>query len=627
MRTGYIIFLMMLFLSFSEARVVTLYVNAHNDENLTRNQWQPTVDLLNQKITDHHFELLPIKPTQIRLIKELLDQKKIDFLITQPAIYVELEHSNHLIRMLTMVNKYNMTKFGSVFITKKESDIRTIDDIRDKKIAAVAPMGFGGWLIGYNELYNHGIDPLKKKLVTFTGSQEGVIKGVQEGLYDVGIIRTGMLEMLTGKGKIDMNDFFIVNEKKNCSPVRISTRLYPEWILSTAAHVDTRLVRDVFKVMNSIEANSTAARMGGYINWHLAENYTVVDELFRKFHIGHYRNTPRYTGTEITFLVVFFASLTLLTGFLFHYRYTLRINEELETDVREKVAELEHINEELNHIFDIAPNIIIITLGNEIVKANRAFLKFTGYDTMEAFKEDHDCICDLFVEAQGYLQPVMNGVYWVEYIYRNPHTDHYAIIRRNGQENIFNVNVEAYREEHGLHYVVLFDNITQLSKAAMSDHLTSLANRLKLNEKLEEHVMEYERYKRPFSFIIVDIDHFKNVNDTYGHLAGDMVLKQIAGLLRGHCRKNDTVGRWGGEEFVIICSETQLGGAGTLAEHLRVRITSTTFGEVGKVTASFGVAEYYEGISVNDLILNADKALYYAKENGRNRIAVFEHPC
>jgi diguanylate cyclase (GGDEF)-like protein len=120
---------------------------------------------------------------------------------------------------------------------------------------------------------------------------------------------------------------------------------------------------------------------------------------------------------------------------------------------------------------------------------------------------------------------------------------------------------------------------------------------------------------------MVDIDHFKMVNDTRGHLAGDAVLRETASLLRSRVRESDFIGRWGGEEFLIVCPETAMKGAARLAEDLRSVMERHIFAGVGIKTASFGVVTVTRGSSVDRCISMADEALYAAKRAGRNRVA------
>ncbi|PKN07434.1 MAG: GGDEF domain-containing protein [Deltaproteobacteria bacterium HGW-Deltaproteobacteria-8] len=161
-----------------------------------------------------------------------------------------------------------------------------------------------------------------------------------------------------------------------------------------------------------------------------------------------------------------------------------------------------------------------------------------------------------------------------------------------------------------------------LEVTTRTDRLTGLANRRRLEEALQTEVLRARRYGKPFSVILLDIDHFKKINDQFGHQAGDNVLIAIAGLLTRTARETDVAGRYGGEEFLLVCPETVVQVVAALAERLRVEFTTTDFPLVGQVTSSFGVAEFIQGDSVESLVERADQALYRAKGSGRNCVEV-----
>lgn len=160
----------------------------------------------------------------------------------------------------------------------------------------------------------------------------------------------------------------------------------------------------------------------------------------------------------------------------------------------------------------------------------------------------------------------------------------------------------------------------QLEKISITDPLTQLYNRLKTDELIAQEITRSNRYDRPLSLIIIDLDNFKLVNDEYGHLTGDQVLIQTATVIKTLLRENDSAGRWGGEEFLVLCPETDLEDASGVAEKLRKALQQSEFEQAGSITGSFGVATYKNKESLNNFIARADKALYQAKHQGRNRV-------
>ena len=160
----------------------------------------------------------------------------------------------------------------------------------------------------------------------------------------------------------------------------------------------------------------------------------------------------------------------------------------------------------------------------------------------------------------------------------------------------------------------------ELERLATTDKLTQLLNRFKLDEILEAEIERAKRYHTPLSLVMVDIDLFKEVNDTFGHRTGDVVLLELARLMRASVRKSDSVGRWGGEEFLILMPGSDVDASVQLAEKLRKKIANHTIQGIGQITCSFGVAHFRNGLSISEFIEYADSALYQAKRNGRNRV-------
>jgi len=183
---------------------------------------------------------------------------------------------------------------------------------------------------------------------------------------------------------------------------------------------------------------------------------------------------------------------------------------------------------------------------------------------------------------------------------------------RSGREALDNAN-DALKKKN-----------EELEKLSVTDSLTGLFNRRQLMEVLEIEGRRTRRHKRPFSVLMLDVDHFKKLNDSHGHLAGDEVLRKLASILSHEIREVDHAARYGGEEFLVMVPETGLEGAAELGERIRARIENERFVVDGKeirVTASIGIACCPEkGLSAEALIAQADDALYKAKRRGRNRV-------
>lgn len=177
---------------------------------------------------------------------------------------------------------------------------------------------------------------------------------------------------------------------------------------------------------------------------------------------------------------------------------------------------------------------------------------------------------------------------------------------------------------HSAELAELHRRILELEKLSSTDRLTGAWNRVHFDRTLTAELSRSVRYRQPLSLIFFDIDHFKRINDTYGHAAGDKVLCELVSSVQSIIRAADMLFRWGGEEFVILAPSTSYRSAAILAEKLRSRIEQQRIESVGNISISLGVAEHVSGESENVYFQRADTALYAAKNAGRNRIVVSE---
>lgn len=194
-----------------------------------------------------------------------------------------------------------------------------------------------------------------------------------------------------------------------------------------------------------------------------------------------------------------------------------------------------------------------------------------------------------------------------------------------GEELLLALDTLAQAAAGAVKRALLFE---ETERRATTDGLTGLSNHRRFQERLDDEIAKVRRYGRPVSLLLTDVDHFKGVNDTYGHPVGDKVLKGISRILKAEARDTDLPARYGGEEFTVILPETDLDGAKVIAERIRRKVEETTFQtELGplKVTLSLGVATFpVHGDEKQEVIDAADQALYVAKRGGRNRVVCAE---
>ena len=176
--------------------------------------------------------------------------------------------------------------------------------------------------------------------------------------------------------------------------------------------------------------------------------------------------------------------------------------------------------------------------------------------------------------------------------------------------------------------IKLKEAYNKMEELAKTDMLTNLSNRRDMYQKIKHETDRFERNEKPFAILMGDIDNFKKINDTYGHDAGDLVLSSIASVIVSTIRKQDIVGRWGGEEFLFLLPETNLEGGKKIAEKLRVRINNETIQYKNynlKVTMTIGVSVYSQKHAIDDSIKEADKAMYLGKIRNKNCVVISDN--
>jgi diguanylate cyclase (GGDEF)-like protein/PAS domain S-box-containing protein len=259
-----------------------------------------------------------------------------------------------------------------------------------------------------------------------------------------------------------------------------------------------------------------------------------------------------------------------------------------------------------------------------IIHVSSAFEKSSGYSKEELIGKpmaiiknktrDKDVIQDLW-------STILNGKTWIGEIKNK---------NKNGEEYWLEQHIIPKMNFHDNcieNFVSVGIDITtkkEIEKIASTDKLTGIYNRRMLDEILQIEIEVAQRHERDLSLIIIDIDYFKNINDNYGHLIGDETLKRMSTIISENIRASDIFGRYGGEEFLIICTQTNKDNAYILAEKIRSIIEKYNFNKIGTKTISLGISSFEKNDTIETLFKKADKALYSAKESGRNKTIIYE---
>lgn len=285
----------------------------------------------------------------------------------------------------------------------------------------------------------------------------------------------------------------------------------------------------------------------------------------------------------------------------------------------------------LKSVIDLQDNLIIITDGKKIISANQSLLDFLNFQTLVDVQKNIPCISNNFMNIEGYFNVdiLQKNELWVEHILQHQDKD-FIVIMQNAntlKKESFKVTVNYFQGTEK--YIVNFSNITKIALKnkedqykAVHDSLTGIYNRYKLMDLLSTHFTSImETNAKHFAFILFDIDYFKDINDTYGHLIGDKVLVELTSVIQKNIREKDLFVRWGGDEFILVAEEISLEKSIKVAEHLCSSIEQHQFETIGQLTCSFGITLYKNADTLSQMISRADKALYDAKNSGRNKIA------
>jgi diguanylate cyclase (GGDEF)-like protein len=291
-------------------------------------------------------------------------------------------------------------------------------------------------------------------------------------------------------------------------------------------------------------------------------------------------------------------------------------------------------------VVDNTAELLCVIDGHRLIMANKSFINlFEGCHSVSDFERKYGTLCAVFnsesLACQNCDPPEKCYANLIEKaqqesFYLRLSLDEAPALSERSQK-IFQVRATSFKSfEHDTWYVLVMTDVTELEETkreleqlSIIDTLTQTYNRRYFNQVLESELRRSQRYDLPLSLVMFDIDHFKNINDTYGHDVGDQVLQKITQTVLAQIRETDVLCRIGGEEFVVILPETELQQAHALAERIRLAVAEMDQTEVPcQITVSLGVLQAYKWDSVQTLYKRLDEALYRAKEKGRNRTEV-----
>ena len=351
--------------------------------------------------------------------------------------------------------------------------------------------------------------------------------------------------------------------------------------------------------------------------------YDLIDQT-KRISKGDYKHTIVInTNDEFEILA---HNFNVMTQSLKEQRETIKeYTNSLEQKVNQRTIELTSQKQALEQILDLNPSMILSIEFNLVIYANRAFLDYFNVNSVKELttKEQLYALFNTNMIDREKYDDIKKFITSLLVGYNNE----LELYRANGEKNVFEVeffNIDIPNDK----YMIAFQDVSrlrsenqQLEQQVMRDNLTGIYNRNKLNSVLEK-IIYTDKVDTMYSLIICDIDNFKKINDTYGHVVGDYALVTLSQLFSENIGEKDILARWGGEEFVILCENKALKEAEKFANNLRSELSKIKFDYFGSLTCSFGVTQVLKGDTINSLIERADRGLYFSKNNGKNMVSI-----
>ena len=322
--------------------------------------------------------------------------------------------------------------------------------------------------------------------------------------------------------------------------------------------------------------------------------------------------------------IIFIYNLAIALFILIVFIILSKAQNHLSEDNSKLELEIKKRTKKLNEYVTIVNKYVTISstdLEGNITDVSEAFCRISGYTKEELIGKPHSIVKHTDTDPEVYRElweTITEGKKWVGEVKNK---------KKNGDAYWVLAHIDPIYSSKNkmIGYTSIRQEITdkkRVEKLSVTDKLTQLYNRVKIEEIFTIEIAKFHRYNTSFSMIILDLDFFKEVNDTYGHNAGDKMLQEVSAILKSSVRIEDVVGRWGGEEFIILTSNYSIEGLMSLAEKVRKNIEDYNFTLVGKKTASFGISILHDDDTQESMIARADKSLYHAKKTGRNKVCL-----
>ncbi|HEY9018903.1 EAL domain-containing protein [Thiomicrospira sp.] len=603
-------------------------------------RWQPIIDHLNQQLTDIELVINPLNYNELNLA---VARRELDFVFTNSAYYVELAHSqglsSPLVTLMTLHQDTPLRGFGGVIVVKNNrTDILDLIDLKGQRIASPQKGSFGGYMMQVFEIKKAGVKPESYKIVETEMPHDRAVNAVLDGSADAAFIRTGVLEDMRDRGLIDLADLRVLNPQSLAGfPFQISTQIYPEWPLAAMPHISMEHAGQLTGAFLAMPYKSPLLREANIYGFSIPADYEPIRELMRNLKIRPYNALPEiswrdiWQARKVEVMIGWLAlAIILLLGFLLLVYNKRLSNSLIQVKRNEETLRISSV------AFETQEAILITDADQNIIRVNNAFTEITGFSAKEAIGQTPRILKSGLHDAEFYQNM------WDDIIETGGWRGEIWNRRKDGEIYPEHQVITAIKNARGqiTHYLSTFSDITmrklnedRIHKLAFYDPLTGLANRRLLEDHISQAISASSRHLHYCALLFIDLDHFKNLNDTLGHKLGDELLKQVAERLKACVREGDTVARPGGDEFIILLQdigykqEEAANHAKLVAEKILAHFNDPyQLSESQYVlTASIGINLFIDHHESSDEIMKrSDLAMYQAKAQGRNAIRFFD---
>jgi len=449
------------------AKPISIGVLSHRGDEATLHHWSGTADYLSKALPDYTFS---IRPLDFEEVESAVGNGEVDFILVNPAIYVNLEVQYRVSRIATLKNRWGDNAYnifgGVIFARAERYDLNTLSDLKGGTLLAVNESSLGGYMMALREFKAAGIEPYRElRDISFAGTHDKVVMAVREGRVDAGTVRTDILERMAAEGRINLNEFRIINQQEGDGfPLLHSTRLYPEWPFSKVRHTPNKLARQVSVALAEMPEDAPAALSGNYAGWTIPLDYQPVHDLLQELLLPPYQYSQQFTLLDV--LQRYWA---WLAGGLF----LLLIMGGLTTWVTRLNRELSHAKQRLEQqhalILDsVADGIYGVDTQGNSTFVNRAMEEITGWGAEELIGKNQHHILH-HTRADGSHHPGEECPVYHTFRDNTPrYVDDDIFWCKDGYSIPVEYSSTPIRDENGKisGAVVVFRDITERKKAA-----------------------------------------------------------------------------------------------------------------------------------------------------------------